>query len=1293
MSDFVIKLKPKLDLNELKKQLEIEREIKVKIDKKYLENQLQNIKITFDVSDLENKIRQVLKNYNFGEYSSGTSQAQEKSTSLSGIITKDKTADRMDGMNVSTDNIKRTTAYYDEFGQLIKTVTVSLNGLGLEVTETHDAQGKLISSTVSLNSEMATLKATLLELKSSGQISEQQFENLSKRLDESSQSTKEGELAFSKLKKEINAIPNANKQLDIVTNRFENLAENGKLSSKQIQELREQLEKLNKIDDPFQKQTEIKKFNQELQDATRKTMSFGQMLSEAFKRFAIWSVATVTWYGIVRAIKAVVNEAIELDTAFTGLQMVTGGTDQEINKLKQSYIDLAKEMKVTLDVVTNGAEEFLRAGLNASEATEALQASIVMSTVGALDSAESTQYLIATMNAFGLEANELMSVVDKMSAIDIVAATSTAELGEAMSLSANSAQLAGVNFDKYLAMIATVSETTRQSASNIGNSFRTLFSRLQKVNIGAMSDEDKEAISDADRVLQVYGIDLMEVTDNLETIEPLLDLLGKRWKDYTSAQQSEIATALAGTYQRERFLALMSNYDRVLELTTVSEESAGSAMEKYGIYAESTQAKIDSFKTSLDELIDTTLQSNDIEWIIELGQAVVELTSDMGGLIPVAMELLSIFMLIKGISTGGILGTAGAVLGGVVGSLTLAYQIGNAVVSEYAENLEEKVASQQQLLDTYDDETKELNSLVLAYSELASKESLSITQTRELAEAREELAKALNLEYDSLKNLNTEEYNNAVANELKNKVLANANQLFADSLKNLEEAEKEMGNAQSGASSNLYGGSDILSSVINAIVKFFKGEKADEAQQAYDEMLEKFEQAKEKLQNAQTYAEGIAEVFTTYTEWERSSKGAQDLANGIGKLRDIIASLNENMDAETVDNLKAFLELMESDYEAFITRDFQLEAYEKQLELLEEQKEWEDRQAEAEENQKKLAEAQLEVEESLLTVEEKRAKLAEARNKKIAVYRLGRGMVYEEDAEAVQSAQEELTDALTSYQESMENFNKVQAEILGTATEQAIKATEMLIEAYNKVLTIEGNAEKIRTYFQDEENRKAFESMSYKDQMAFWEALYGGAIEGIDIAPMTPEEIAHIVSNGSTNGEEGKGLAGIVEDIKPSKIPEPPKSTWDIQRDRWVNKIGEEDESGNPKTAFDVAQEYIDTYGMREGDRNRWGQDKTFLELWRKLTTAEQNALKGYHTGGIVGQPSFSSNQEMYAKLLKDEIVLRPNQFNDIIGKVKQSTITNETNQPIYIDRIEMNGINDVSGFINELTRVAVPQR
>ena len=133
---------------------------------------------------------------------------------------------------------------------------------------------------------------------------------------------------------------------------------------------------------------------------------------------------------------------------------------------------------------------------------------MTMSKVGAIDAGSATEYLTSTLNGYKMSAQDAMSVVDKMSAVDLAAATSVEELALALQKTANMARTTGVELDEIIGMIATVSEVTRQAPEIIGTSFKTLFSRMTQVAAGKEIDDAGETLNDVEITLNRAGIAL-----------------------------------------------------------------------------------------------------------------------------------------------------------------------------------------------------------------------------------------------------------------------------------------------------------------------------------------------------------------------------------------------------------------------------------------------------------------------------------------------------------------------------------------------------------------------------------------------------------------------------------------------------------------------------------------------------------------------------------------------------------------------------------------------------------------
>ena len=189
--------------------------------------------------------------------------------------------------------------------------------------------------------------------------------------------------------------------------------------------------------------------------------------------------------------------------------------------------------------------------------------------------------------------------------------------------------MAGVSLDEMIGMITIVSSTTRRSAESIGQSFKTIFSRLQNVAAGKDIDDAGESLNDVEKSLNRVGIATRNSLNEWRDASEIFDEVGSKWNSFTDIQRSQITTALGGTRQRENLIVLFNNWSKVTEATNKAIDSAGTAEQKYSIYLESIDAKINEFIATWEQLVNNLNQSDTFAGIVELGTHLLELVDKL----------------------------------------------------------------------------------------------------------------------------------------------------------------------------------------------------------------------------------------------------------------------------------------------------------------------------------------------------------------------------------------------------------------------------------------------------------------------------------------------------------------------------------------------------------------------------------------------------------------------------------------------------------------------------------------
>lgn len=341
-------------------------------------------------------------------------------------------------------------------------------------------------------------------------------------------------------------------------------------------------------------------------------------------------VARTALAALRRAAQEAAQTVVELDKAATDLALVTGDSSGDAYTLLNEYNEMAQQLGATTTQISDAATEWLRQGKTAAETTALIEQSMVLSKVGAMESAEATKNLTSAMKGYGLTVEDVSGIVDKLTAIDLKAAVTASDLAVAMSRTANSANISGVSMDRLLGYLATVEEVTQKSAETIGESFKTIFARMGNIKLGNYMDDDGEDLSDVETVLKNFGIALRDSEGDFRDFSIVLDEVYAKWEQFSGVDKRAVANAFAGTRQQENFLVLMENYGKALEYAGVAADSAGTAMEKFTAYEDSIGAKAATFTAAMESLTMDTVDPEFVKDLIEAGTAVVEFAEKAG---------------------------------------------------------------------------------------------------------------------------------------------------------------------------------------------------------------------------------------------------------------------------------------------------------------------------------------------------------------------------------------------------------------------------------------------------------------------------------------------------------------------------------------------------------------------------------------------------------------------------------------------------------------------------------------
>ena len=360
-----------------------------------------------------------------------------------------------------------------------------------------------------------------------------------------------------------------------------------------------------------------------------------------------------------RALRSAYNAVKELDAAMTETAVVTDFSVGDMWNQLPRYTEAANKLGTT----TLGAYEtmtlFYQQGLKTNEVFEIGTETMKMARIAGLDYADATDKMTAALRGFNMELNEdsARRVNDVYSELAAITAADTEEIATAMTKTASIADSANMEFETTAAFLSQIIETTRESAETAGTAMKTVIARFQelKKDPSLIGEVDGEVV-DANKIegaLRTIGVALRNTSGQFRELDDVFLEIAGKWDNLDTNTQRYIATIAAGSRQQSRFIAMMNNYDRTMELVDAANNSAGASQRQFEKTTESLESKINKLKNAWNAFVmgitNSTVIKLGIDLLTGLLNTINKLIDGISGNNGLVKSILSI-----GIAWGGL---------------------------------------------------------------------------------------------------------------------------------------------------------------------------------------------------------------------------------------------------------------------------------------------------------------------------------------------------------------------------------------------------------------------------------------------------------------------------------------------------------------------------------------------------------------------------------------------------------------------------------------------------------------
>ena len=355
-----------------------------------------------------------------------------------------------------------------------------------------------------------------------------------------------------------------------------------------------------------------------------------------------WGLSSSAWNTMTGSFQKAYGYIKSLDKSLNNIRIVSGKTADDMARFAQQANNAAKTLGSKTTDYTDAALIYYQQGLNEDEVLKRTDATIKMANVLGASAEEVSNYMTAIWNNFDDGSKSVEYYADVLAKLGAATASSAEEISTGLEKFAAIADTVGLSYEYATAALTTVTATTRQSAEVVGTAFKTLFARIQDLELGKTL-EDGVTLGKYSEALSTIGVNVIDASGNLKDMNSILDDMGSKWDNLTDAQKVSLAQTVAGTRQYTQMIALMDNWDTFEENVDMALNATGELNKQQDIYMESTQAHLDRLSASAERLYKSLIDSEGLNDLIDALGAVVtgvsEYTEAIGGSKSVLLQL------------------------------------------------------------------------------------------------------------------------------------------------------------------------------------------------------------------------------------------------------------------------------------------------------------------------------------------------------------------------------------------------------------------------------------------------------------------------------------------------------------------------------------------------------------------------------------------------------------------------------------------------------------------------------
>ena len=363
------------------------------------------------------------------------------------------------------------------------------------------------------------------------------------------------------------------------------------------------------------------------------------------KNTARWQLSSSILHGLVGEVQSAYYYAQDLNESLNNIRIVTGQSVEQMSRFAKEANNAAKALSTSTTEYANAALIYYQQGDSEEAVRAKTDITVKLANVTRQSAEAVSDQLTAIWNNFANGTDDLEHFADVLVRLGADTASSSDEIAQGLEKFAAIGNTIGLSYENAAAALATVTAQTRQSADVVGTAFKTIFARIQGLNLGETL-EDGTTLNKYSEALLKVGINIKDQSGQLKDMDQILEEMGARWTSLSDDQQVALAQTVAGVRQYNQLMALMDNWDFYEKNLQAAKDAEGSLQRQADIYSEGWEAASKRVSAAAEDIYDSILNDEAfvdmLNFFADFLEAIGDIIDGLGGMKGVLMIVASV---------------------------------------------------------------------------------------------------------------------------------------------------------------------------------------------------------------------------------------------------------------------------------------------------------------------------------------------------------------------------------------------------------------------------------------------------------------------------------------------------------------------------------------------------------------------------------------------------------------------------------------------------------------------------